>query len=208
MERQAVRSRRGEYSDATRQALLEAARAAFAEQGFARASAEAISQAARVTRGAFYHHFADKSALFDAVVVEMQREAVRAISERVLNRSDHWEVLETGLNAYLDACMAGDYARIVVREAPGVLGPDRFAAIEGAHMMALLQQNLLALQDGGKIMSNDIPLLTKLVDAMICELAVLASVGELTASKRSEGVALVLHFVRSLHSEKSSAYES
>ena len=62
------RSRREEYSDATRQALLEAGRDIFAREGYQAAGIEAISRAARVTRGAFYHHFEDKKALFDAVV--------------------------------------------------------------------------------------------------------------------------------------------
>lgn len=73
------KSRREEYSEATRQALLDAGREAFAAHGYQAAGMEAISRAARVTRGAFYHHFEDKKALFDAVVVAMQREAAAKI---------------------------------------------------------------------------------------------------------------------------------
>jgi AcrR family transcriptional regulator len=64
-------SRREEYSDATRQGLLESARETFAAPGFNATSTEAISRASRVTRGAFYHHFEDKTAIFDAVVAEL-----------------------------------------------------------------------------------------------------------------------------------------
>src|SRR5712672_2002357 len=76
------RSRRDEYTEATRQALLKAGRDIFAKEGYQAAGIEAISRAARVTRGAFYHHFADKQALFDAVVVAMQAEAAARIQAR------------------------------------------------------------------------------------------------------------------------------
>ena len=76
------KSRREEYTEATQQALLAAGQEIFAREGFQSAGIEAISRAARVTRGAFYHHFEDKQALFDAVVVSMQAGAVTAINEK------------------------------------------------------------------------------------------------------------------------------
>ena len=62
------KSRKEEYAEATRAALVEVARAEFAERGYADVSIEQIVQGARVTRGALYHHFEDKRALFRAVL--------------------------------------------------------------------------------------------------------------------------------------------
>src|SRR5690348_3561693 len=116
------KSRREEYSEATRQALLDAGREAFAKNGDQAANMEAISRAARVTRGAFYHHFADKKALFEAVVVAMQAEAARRIETAAKVERKIWSRLSVGIDAYLDVCEEPTYARIVVQEAPAVLG--------------------------------------------------------------------------------------
>src|SRR5947209_3373369 len=116
------RTRREEYTEATRRALLAAGRDAFASEGYQAAGIEAISRAARVTRGAFYHHFEDKKALFDAVVVALQAEAVTKVKERSLGQRKVWDRLKTGIDAYLDVCLEPAYARIVLREAPAVLG--------------------------------------------------------------------------------------
>src|SRR6267154_2442958 len=129
------RTRREEYTEATRQALLAAGRDAFATEGYQAAGIEAISRAARVTRGAFYHHFEDKKALFDAVVVAMQSDVADRVERASRTQPRIWDRLRTGLDAYLDACLEPDYGRIVIQEAPVVLGPLRYREIEEAHPM-------------------------------------------------------------------------
>ena len=93
------RTRREEYTEATRQALLAAGRDAFASEGYQAAGIEAISRAARVTRGAFYHHFEDKKALFDAVVVALQIEAAASIEARAKSQRKVWDRLTEGIEA-------------------------------------------------------------------------------------------------------------
>src|SRR6266404_1965796 len=139
------KSRREENTEATRQALLSAGRGIFAKEGFQAAGMEAISRAARVTRGAFYHHFEDKKALFDAVVVSMQAEAAARIGERARAQRKMWDRLSVGIDAYLDACLEPAYARIVIQEAPAVLGNKRYREIEEAYPMALLSATLNTL---------------------------------------------------------------
>src|ERR1700756_2750307 len=124
------RSRREEYSEATREALLAAGRDIFAKEGYQAAGIEAISRSARVTRGAFYHHFEDKKALFDAVVVTLQADAVSRINERSRTHRKIWDRLFAGIDPYLDVCIEPAYGRIVVQEAPAVLGSGRFQEIE------------------------------------------------------------------------------
>src|SRR5260370_37943723 len=128
-ENKAERSRRDEYTEATRQALLAAGRDIFAKEGFQATGIEAISRAARVTRGAFYHHFEDKRALFDAVVVSLQVEAAAKIEERTRGEPLLWERLDIGIDTYLDICLESTYRRIVIQEAPVVLGEARYREI-------------------------------------------------------------------------------
>src|SRR5438874_173228 len=143
------RTRREEYTEATRRALLAAGRNAFANEGYQAAGIEAISRAARVTRGAFYHHFEDKRALFDAVVVALQAETTARIEEKGRAQRKIWDRMNVGIDAYLDACLEPAYGRIVIQEAPAVLGSKRFQEIEEAYPMALLTASLNALKRDG-----------------------------------------------------------
>jgi len=168
-----IKGRREEYTETTRRALLAAARHAFARDGYQAAAIEAISRAARVTRGAFYHHFQDKKTLFDALVNEMQAEAAAKIEARAKTHKSIWDRLGAGIDAYLDACLEPEYGRIVVREAPVVLGAKRYGEIEEAYPMALLVATLDALKRRGELEFEDVDLLCRLVDAMICKLAIM-----------------------------------
>ncbi|MEH2551612.1 AcrR family transcriptional regulator [Bradyrhizobium sp. AZCC 2262] len=185
------RTRREEYTEATRQALLAAGRDAFAGEGYQAAGIEAISRAARVTRGAFYHHFEDKKALFDAVVVALQIEAAAKIEARAKTQRKVWDRLTEGIDAYLDVCLEPAYARIVIQEAPAVLGNARYREIEEAHPMALLTATLAALKRQGELDFEDIELLSRMVDAMICELALLLPGAENPKRLRARGQKII-----------------
>jgi AcrR family transcriptional regulator len=191
------RTRREEYTEATRQALLAAGRAAFAAEGYQAAGIEAISRAARVTRGAFYHHFEDKKALFDAVVVVLQVEAAATIEARAKTQRKVWDRLAEGIDAYLDVCLEPAYARIVIQEAQAVLGNVRYREIEEAYPMALLAATLAALKRQGELDFEDIDLLSRMVDAMICEMALLLPGAENPKKLRVRGQKIIDSLLRS-----------
>jgi AcrR family transcriptional regulator len=191
------RGRREEYSEATRQALLEAAREAFARDGYQAAGIERISRASRVTRGAFYHHFEDKKALFDALVVAMQKDAATRIAERARSQKRVWDRLGAGIEAYLDACSEPAFARIVVQEAPVVLGAQRYREIEDATTYALLIATLRALHQRGEIKVDDIELLGRMVDAMVCEIALMLPHAKEPKALRKRGQRMVTALLES-----------
>src|SRR5688572_18891237 len=91
-------------ADATRDALLRAARELFADRGFAAVGTEEIVARAGVTRGALYHHFADKRDLFRAVHEQLEEELVAGIGARIGGIEDPWELVVTGVGAFLDRC--------------------------------------------------------------------------------------------------------
>jgi AcrR family transcriptional regulator len=185
------RSRREEYTEATRQALLSAGRDIFAREGYQAAGIEAISRAARVTRGAFYHHFEDKTALFDAVVVSLQAEATAKIGEKARTQRNIWDRLSAGIDAYLDACLEPAYGRIVIQEAPAVLGNARYREIEEAYPMALLTATLKALKRDGELDFEDIDLLSRMVDAMICKVALMLPEADHPKKLRERGQKII-----------------
>ena len=129
---------------ATRAALLKAARTIFAEQGYANAATEEIVRRAKVTRGALYHHFEDKRALFDAVASDVAREIAEKI-DAMTPMDDPLKALIVGTGAFLDACLDPAVRRIYLIDAPAVLGWHRWREIDAPHGVRSLREGVTAM---------------------------------------------------------------
>lgn len=140
-----VRRTQQERRATTRAALLAAARELFTERGFAGTGREDIAERAGVTRGALYHHFDSKAAAFVAVVDEVEAELVRRVVTAARRGSTPFEQLQQASRAYMDACAEPDVARILLTDAPAVLGMAECRARDERSCGRLLQQ---ALDDG------------------------------------------------------------
>lgn len=116
-------SRRQQYSAATRKALIRAAGQLFAVRGYAATSLDAIVSEAKVTKGALYHHFAGKQGIFEAVLTDLEDQAARQVSKAMRGVKDPWDQARAGLMAFLEVLREPAYSRLVVHEAPTVLGP-------------------------------------------------------------------------------------
>jgi len=121
-----VPSRRQQYSASTKRALVEVAEELFTEHGYAATSLDAIVAGARVTKGALYHHFSGKQALFEAVFERVEADASAAIRQRVKAHDDAWEQATAGLQSFLEVVRRPTYRRIVIQEGPAALGYERF----------------------------------------------------------------------------------
>jgi AcrR family transcriptional regulator len=119
-------SRRQQYSAATRAALIEQGEQLFTEYGYSATSLDAIVAGAEVTKGALYHHFSGKQALFEAVFERVEAAAAQAVTNAVEGHDDPWEKALAGLRAFLDVVRQPTYRRIVILEGPAVLGWTRF----------------------------------------------------------------------------------
>lgn len=113
-----------ERTDATRTALLDAARGLFVEKGYAEAATPEIVAAAKVTRGALYHHFTDKRALFWAVIEREANEVAADIEARSADASSARDALLRGASAYFDAMAAPGRTRLLLHEAPAQMAID------------------------------------------------------------------------------------
>ena len=125
------RNRKAEQSEQTRNALLDVAGTLFASKGYASTSIEEMVRQAGMTKGALYHHFRDKPALFEAVVARhllaLSKRAQRLSRERVLSEGLErrgWERLAAALRAFLDQLCRAETRRLVLVDGPAVLGRD------------------------------------------------------------------------------------
>lgn len=156
-----------ERSTSTRAALLAAARPLFAAQGFGAVGTEAIVRAAGVTRGALYHQFADKTELFAAVFVQVEEELVQSIGGLLGDVSDPVEALVAGVDAWLDAATEPDVQRIVLIEAPAVLGWERWRDAGQASAIGLVEAVLGAAMASGLLIEQPLrPLAHVLIGAL------------------------------------------
>ncbi|MEO9326227.1 TetR/AcrR family transcriptional regulator [Nocardioides sp. C4-1] len=119
-------SRRAAYSASTKRALVDVAEELFTEHGYANASLDLIVAGAQVTKGALYHHFSGKQALFEAVFERVESDAAKRIQKALKKNRDPWEKSLAGLRAFLDVVREPRYRRIVIQEGPAVLGYERF----------------------------------------------------------------------------------
>jgi AcrR family transcriptional regulator len=150
-----LRARRtqADRSAATRDALLAAARGLFAVHGFAEVSNDAIVAAAGVTRGALYHQFADKTALFDAVLDAVEADIARRLTASVAAAgiTDPVEAMRHVIRTWLDICAEPEIHRIALVDGPSVVGWAHWREVCQRHVFGLAQALLARGIELGRI---------------------------------------------------------
>lgn len=150
------RTRRAENAAATRDALVDAARELFAEHGYTAVSTEQVVRAARVTRGALYHHFADKRELMEAVFASVDHALVARVRQRVEDEQEPWKALELTITAFFDELGRDPTAqRIIFTEAPAALGWARWRELDGGRSLILVVERLQSAITAGLIAPRD-----------------------------------------------------
>jgi AcrR family transcriptional regulator len=163
-----VKSRREQYSAATRAALLDAATRRFAERGFTGTALEDVAADIQATRGAVYHHFANKTALFEAVFEELESAAVAECAAAAQAAGDDpWQAAIAALDTFLDVCCDPVYGRVVWQEAPLALGWQRWRECEEKFAYGLIEQLLSAMMAGGVIDRLPLETTTRITFALL-----------------------------------------
>jgi len=162
------RTRHDVRSQQTRQQLVTAARALFGARGYADVGTEEIVRAAGVTRGALYHQFRDKADLFAAVAEELESEIAGRIAVGVADlATDPLQTLRTGARLFLDACAEPQVERIILLDAPAVLGWQVWRDMAARYGLGLVQLALQSAMDAGAIIPQPVvPLAHVLVGAL------------------------------------------
>lgn len=147
----APRRTQAQRTAATRALLLAAGRELFATQGYAAVSTQAIVDAAGVTRGALYHQFGDKTGLFTEVYEQAEQDIVAAILARIADAgpTDQLEAMRVGARLFLEECSAPGVQRIVLIDAPSVLGWQRWREVGEKYGLGVIEAMLAqAISDG------------------------------------------------------------
>src|SRR5947209_952346 len=193
-----ARTTKAEQSEATRSALVAAARTLFAERGYAAVGTEEIVRAAGVTRGALYHQFADKRDLFRAVFEQVDAEVVQRIAERALSRDDPLDALRTGVVEWLDACAEPELQRIVLLDAPAVLGFEEWRSVGERSGLGVIVAGLERAMDAGAIARQPLRALAHVVIGSLDEAALYVARAEDKAAARSEMAQVLDRMVEAL----------
>jgi AcrR family transcriptional regulator len=191
------RRTQADRSAQTRVALLNAARALFAEKGFAATSRDEIAARAGVTRGALYHHFESKTALALAVVAELETDLVDRVVSAALEGEGVREQLHRGCRAYMDACADPTVARILV-DAPAVIGVAACRALDAEACLPLLQDAFARSREEGVAVPGDPGVAAALLLGFLNEAAGLIAATPFNRARREAVTATVDAFLSKL----------
>jgi AcrR family transcriptional regulator len=192
-------SSRAQQSEATRRKLLRVGRDLFARRGYNDVATEEIVRRAGVTRGALYHHFRDKRDLFAAVVEQVEQEALERVAEAALTEQDAWEQQRAAIGAYLDVCLEPAVQRIVLTDAPSVLGLAAWREIEARYGLGLVSAGLESVMEAGYIERQPVEPLAHLLLGALTEGGLLiarADDRERTRNEVGEGLDRILSGLR------------
>jgi AcrR family transcriptional regulator len=156
-------SLRAEQVKQTRAALVRAGRRLFGESGFRATSVEDVAREARVTTGALYHHFPNKTALFEAVFLQAHTDLMATSTKAAEGAKDGIDELARGFEAFLDGVLQSDVQRILILDGPAVLGLARFTELDEQYAAAMIVHSLTSAAQAGAIEVEDPETTTRLL---------------------------------------------
>ena len=179
-----------ERTATTRAALVGAGRRLFGARGFAAVSTPEIATEAGVSRGALYHQFADKQALFAAVAEAVEAELTRQLLERVVGAEDP---LSTAVDAWLDIAHEPEVRRILLTDGPVVLGWDAWRELITKYGLGLTEQLLQAGIDAGVVQPQPVRPLAIVLGGALNEAAIYVADADDPVTARTEVRAVLDH---------------
>lgn len=196
MQEEKPRRSNRERTEATRAALIAAARALFVEKGYAETGTPEIVRAAAVTRGALYHHFADKADLFRAVVAREAEAVAQKIEAESAEPDGPLDALMKGADAYFAAMADPQRVRLLLREGPAVLGAEEMRRIDALTGGEELREGLAFAVPEGRLEGEALSALTEMLSAAFDRAALAVAEGRPLAPYRKAFAVLLAGLVR------------
>ena len=186
-----TKARRAAQAEATRSSLVAAARRLFVEKGYHRTSTEEVVAEAGVgTRGALYHHFADKQALFEAAFIAVEEDLVIEAAKNLADPADGaLNQLRQGLIGFLDASLTPHVQRILLIDGPAVLGWVKWRELESLYGLGAIRAMLeRAIEEGDLASSQPADALAHVLLAAADETALFIANASDQRAARDQGV--------------------
>jgi AcrR family transcriptional regulator len=165
--------KQAERAETTRGRLIEAAGELFGTRGYEDTSIEDVLEQAAVSKGALYHHFPSKEALFEAVFVEGEKNCMTTIATAAMAATDYVSSLRIGCQTWLDLVMDPHVRRIAIIDGPAVLGWARWRELDEEYAFGLTKKVLQSAADAGAINAPNVDMLAHMTLAMLGEAAML-----------------------------------
>ncbi|MFV8050017.1 TetR/AcrR family transcriptional regulator [Mycobacterium sp. 48b] len=180
------RDGREQRSEATRSALVAAARSLFVEHGYAAVSTGDIARIAAVTRNALYYHFPTKEAVFRAVYENVEGELAERVLPAALAHDTGRAQLDAGIDEFLDGCLDPTVARISVLQAPAALGFAQMREIDNRNYLGALRDGLRSAIDAGELRDLPVETLASMIIGALDEAALLIATADDPATARRD----------------------
>jgi AcrR family transcriptional regulator len=168
---------KAEQAEVTRGKLLGAARDLFSSRGYAAVGTEEVVRTAGVTRGALYHHFADKRELFRAVYERLEAELAEEIGAAALSAADPLQGLRRGAEMFLERCADPALAQVALIDARSVLGWEEWREVGARYGLGLIEAGLAAAMEAGAIRPQPVRPLAHVLLGALDEAALMVAPG-------------------------------
>lgn len=184
--------------EATRAQLIAIATRLFAARGYEDTSIEAVLHEAGVSRGSLYHHFAGKEALFEAVLDDVETRVGSQTIAAAVGADGPAAALRAAFLAWIR--LAGDpvVQRILLIDAPAVLGWERWRAMEERHALGAIRATLQAIADQGNLRPELVGTLAHVLLASVNEIALVVARSDDPAAAMEEGAEAIDELLRRL----------
>ncbi len=183
-----------ERSAATRDALISAARRLWGQRGYAEVGTPEIVTAAGVTRGAMYHQFADKAALFSEVVEAVEQDVMARMATIVASSggASPADAIRAAVDAWLEVSGDPEVRQLILLDAPSVLGWAGFRDVAQRYSLGMTEQLLGEAIKAGQLARQPVRSLAHVLIGALDEAAMVIATADDPKRARRE-TAQVLH---------------
>ncbi len=167
--------KRNDRGQATRAHILNVATDLFAAQGYEATSIEAVLKSSGVSRGALYHHFANKEAVFTAVLESVEARVAQHVSAAAAGAANPLDALRAGCAAWLELARDATVRQVVLVDAPSVIGWQAWRELDNQFALGLLKAALGGMAAAGRLRAEMVDTYAHLLLAAMIEASLLVA---------------------------------
>jgi AcrR family transcriptional regulator len=191
-------NKRIERGLATRDRIVSAAMRLFTAVGYEDTSIEDLLADLQISRGALYHHFNGKKELFEAVLERVEADIAQATRDATVGIADPVVALRTGVDAFLRMARDETVKRIVLIDAPAVLGWEKWREIDARHGFGLMKASLKAAAKKKRLRAELIEIYAHILLAGVMETALVIARADDSEKATRNGRAAIAELINKL----------